>query len=32
MTGSPVKVSVLCPGFIQTRIHESRAQLAGRAR
>jgi NAD(P)-dependent dehydrogenase (short-subunit alcohol dehydrogenase family) len=23
MTGSPVKVSVLCPGFIRTRIHES---------
>jgi NAD(P)-dependent dehydrogenase (short-subunit alcohol dehydrogenase family) len=23
MTGSPVKVSVLCPGFIQTRLHES---------
>lgn len=23
MTGSPVKVSVLCPGFIRTRLHES---------
>jgi NAD(P)-dependent dehydrogenase (short-subunit alcohol dehydrogenase family) len=23
MQGSPVKVSVLCPGFIRTRIHES---------
>jgi NAD(P)-dependent dehydrogenase (short-subunit alcohol dehydrogenase family) len=23
MSGSPVKVSVLCPGFIRTRIHES---------
>jgi NAD(P)-dependent dehydrogenase (short-subunit alcohol dehydrogenase family) len=23
MTGSPVKVAVLCPGFIRTRLHES---------
>jgi NAD(P)-dependent dehydrogenase (short-subunit alcohol dehydrogenase family) len=23
LTGSPVKVSVLCPGFIKTRLHES---------
>jgi NAD(P)-dependent dehydrogenase (short-subunit alcohol dehydrogenase family) len=23
MAGSPVKVSVLCPGFVKTRIHES---------
>ena len=32
MTGSPVKVSVLCPGFIRTRHPRVRAQLADRAR
>ena len=32
MTGSPVKVSVLCPGFIRTRLDGVRSQLAGDAR
>jgi NAD(P)-dependent dehydrogenase (short-subunit alcohol dehydrogenase family) len=29
MTGSPVKVSVLCPGFIRTRLHESHRNYPG---